>query len=208
MTVYSNRIKHEEFIGQEIGVVTITEFSHSIEGKDRMIYYYKYKCLCGLDGVAAKYSLLNTKIRENKTNKKTFCCKTCRKDKISEWAKTASIRYDDPVEAHFSDYRSKCKRKNWDFKLTFEEFKNLTSQNCHYCNLPPDNYRKDCSKSRVGAMRTHFSGVDRIDSSKGYIEGNCLPCCEDCNKGKRNLSYDDFLDMVKSIYEHLKLNET
>lgn len=211
MKSYEKRIKHDEFIGTKIGVVTITEFSHSAEGKGRLIYYYKYKCACGNDGISPKYSLLNTIIREKKQGRTTFCCEKCRKDKLAAWAKVAFVKYTDPVEGKcailFSNYRAKCKMKNWEFLLTFDEFKKLVTSNCHYCNFPPNKCRKERCKSRMGISRIYFNGVDRIDSGQGYKNENCVPCCEDCNKGKRNLSRNQFLTMVKHIYEHLALND-
>ena len=186
MKVYPNRIKHSSFIGTVIGKVKIIEFDRYEEGNRRNIYYYKYQCVCGNIETAAKYSLL-----QSKNSRNTYCCSKCRKDKLSEWAKTAKIKYKDPIEGKcsilFSNYRSKAKFKNWQFNLTFEEFKKLVTSNCHYCGLEPNKCRKDIAKSRQGLSRIHFNGVDRIDSNKGYLSDNVLPCCEDCNKAKRNL---------------------
>ena len=36
-------------------------------------------------------------------------------------------------------------------------------------------------------------------NNDGYNLENCVSCCEDCNKAKRNLSYDQFLDLIKRI---------
>jgi hypothetical protein len=200
MKVYENRIKHSSFIGTTIGKVTIIEFDRVEEGKGRNVYYYKYKCICGNIETAPKYSLSQSKKFRN-----TYCCSTCRKDKISEWAKTASVKYKDPIEGKcsilFSNYRSKCKKKSWVFNLTFDQFKQLVTSNCHYCNLEPNKCRKDRSKSRLGLSRVYFNGVDRIDSSIGYNIDNVVSCCEDCNKAKRNLSYTQFLNLIKRIYE-------
>lgn len=199
MKIYENRINHENFIGTIIGKVKIIEFDKAIESKNRFIYYYKYQCICGNIESAPKYSLCQSKKSRN-----TYCCSTCRKNKLSTWAKTSKIKYLDPIEGKcsslFSNYKSKSKTKNWEFLLTFEEFKNLVTSNCHYCNLEPNKCRKDNAKSRLGISRIYFNGVDRIDSTKGYIKDNVLPCCEDCNKAKRNLTYKQFLDLVNRIY--------
>lgn len=198
------KINHNEFIGTTIGKVIIISFDKEIKGDKRSIYYYNYKCICGNIESAPKYSLLQSKKSRN-----TYCCTICRKDKLSEWAKTASIKYKDPIEGKcsilFSNYRSKYKTKNWEFKLTFNEFKNLVTKNCHYCNLEPNKFRADRAKSRQGISRIYFNGIDRLDSNTGYNINNCVSCCEDCNKAKRNLSYDQFLDLIKRIYKHLKI---
>jgi hypothetical protein len=200
MKSYTNRIQHENFIGTEIGKVKIIEFDKYEEGNNRYIYYYKYQCICGNIESAPKYSLLQSKKSRN-----TYCCSECRKNKLSEWAKTAKIKYNDPVEGKcsilFSNYRSKCKKKKWEFELTFDQFKQLVTSNCHYCNLEPNKCRIDRSKSRQGISRIYFNGVDRLDSLLGYNIKNVVSCCEDCNKAKRNLSYEQFLNLIKRIYE-------
>ena len=200
MKIYENRIKHEKFIGTIIGKVEVIEFDRVEEGNNRNIYYYKYKCVCGNIETAPKYSLLQSKKSRN-----TYCCTKCRKDKLSEWAKVACVRYKDPIEGKcsilFSNYRAKCKIKKWNFKLTFSEFKDLVTSNCHYCNLEPNKCRMDRSKIRQGLSRIYFNGIDRLDSNKGYEINNVVPCCEDCNKAKRNLEYNQFLELIKKIYE-------
>lgn len=193
------KINHEDFIGTEIGKVIVISFDKEVKGVKRSIYYYKYKCICGNIDSAPKYSLL-----QSKKSKNTYSCTTCRKNKLSEWAKTAHIKYIDPIEGKcsilFSNYRSKCKIKDWEFKLTFEEFKNLVLNNCHYCNLEPNKCRLDRAKSRQGISRIYFNGIDRINSDIGYNINNVVSCCEDCNKAKRNLSYEQFLELIKRIY--------
>lgn len=200
MKVYENRIKHLSFIGTIIGKVKIIEFDSVKEGNGRNIYYYKYECICGNIETAPKNSLLQSKKARN-----TYCCSKCRKDKLSEWAKTAKIKYIDPIEGKcsilFSNYRAKCKKKNWEFSLTFEYFKKLVTSNCHYCDLEPNKCRQYRAKSRLGLSRIYFNGVDRLNSSLGYNINNVVPCCEDCNKAKRNLSYEQFLNLIKRIYE-------
>lgn len=46
------------------------------------------------------------------------------------------------------------------------------------------------------------NGIDRADSNRGYIKENCLPCCETCNKAKRDLAIDDFYNWLKRAYYH------
>jgi hypothetical protein len=40
---------------------------------------------------------------------------------------------------------------------------------------------------------------DRVDSNKGYIEGNVVSCTVDINGKKSNLTVDE----IKSLYEKL-----
>ena len=50
--------------------------------------------------------------------------------------------------------------------------------------------------------KTHQNGLDRIDSSIGYIENNVYTCCGNCNYMKNNYSYKHFIDKCLLIYNH------
>lgn len=138
--------------------------------------------------------------------KRGTCCLNCRKNKLAEWSRNHGVKYTDPVEGKcsilHSNYRSRAKRKKIPFTFTFEEFKGMVTSNCYYCNLEPNKCRADRAKSRMGSSRVFFNGIDRLDSDGGYTPENTVPCCEDCNKAKRNLSYSQFIELIKRIYEY------
>lgn len=48
-------------------------------------------------------------------------------------------------------------------------------------------------------------GIDRVDASKPYEEGNCAGCCTICNYMKKDYKLDEFLGHVARINEHTKL---
>jgi len=78
------------------------------------------------------------------------------------------------------DYRHEAKRRGLVFELSRELFRRLIRTPCHYCG-------------RAGG------GVDRVDSSLGYVFTNVVPCCTTCNLGKREQSYDDFVAMCHLV---------
>jgi hypothetical protein len=47
-----------------------------------------------------------------------------------------------------------------------------------------------------------YNGIDRVDSSMGYVAGNVVPCCSTCNRMKLDHSYDDFIAHIKKIVAH------
>lgn len=101
------------------------------------------------------------------------------------------LKYD--AKKRYGHYKSGAKGRNLCFDLTLEEFKDITSQPCTYC----------------GEFSAYFddvgiSGVDRIDSSKGYVINNVIPCCEMCNKMKSNYDVHDWLNKIKTIAERIK----
>lgn len=89
----------------------------------------------------------------------------------------------------YVSYLNRANKKKIKFTLSVEEFTRITDLKCAYCG-------------GVGG------GIDRIDSSEGYIEYNVLPCCFPCNMMKYKHSTDFFLSHVKKIYNNLKLSNT
>jgi hypothetical protein len=85
---------------------------------------------------------------------------------------TKNREYAQTLEFTYSSCRSGAKRRKIPFALTFEQYKTITSNKCHYC--------------QGLAIENEVTGVDRLDSDIGYIESNCVACCPRCNylKGK------------------------
>jgi len=48
-----------------------------------------------------------------------------------------------------------------------------------------------------------YSGIDRLDSSKGYEPGNVVPCCKQCNWAKNDIAYDKFLEWIERVHFNL-----
>jgi hypothetical protein len=46
-----------------------------------------------------------------------------------------------------------------------------------------------------------YNGIDRLDSSKGYVLENCVPCCSEINWAKRVMSFEDFVTLCVEVAE-------
>lgn len=105
----------------------------------------------------------------------------------------------EPAIYGYSSYKSSAKARGLSFEISKERFKALTQSNCYYCGIAPSQRRNKNSVDH------RSNGIDRIDSSKGYVEGNVRPCCTDCNLAKRDLSEQDFYTWVQRIASHWKM---
>jgi hypothetical protein len=94
-------------------------------------------------------------------------------------------------------YKNSAKKRNLVWDLSIEEFEFLNKQDCVYCGCPPSQSYK--SQNNTGDYI--YNGIDRIDSSKGYLKENCQSCCGICNFAKRERTNEEFLDWVKKVYE-------
>lgn len=88
------------------------------------------------------------------------------------------------LSKRFADYRRNSKTRNLAFNLTIEQFDALTDRPCAFCG----------SEDHVG--------VDRIDSSIGYIMTNVQSCCSICNRLKSNLGEEIFLRQIARIVKY------
>ena len=89
-----------------------------------------------------------------------------------------------------------CRRtsahRGFPFDMTVEQVGELISRSCHYCGGAPS------TRHRTGLR----NGIDRVDSSLGYAESNCVPCCSKCNQMKSDHSVTDFLSHISAIHHH------
>lgn len=84
-------------------------------------------------------------------------------------------------------YKRNAQKRGYEFSLTFDTFKPIFESPCEYCGKNP------------------AKGVDRKDNGRGYVPGNSVPCCGDCNKMKWIHSKSDFLKHVLKIAKHNKM---
>lgn len=99
----------------------------------------------------------------------------------------------------YNTYKYNSRVREIDFNLTHEEFKEITSKNCHYCGTIPKQILNSRNKKHIFI----YNGIDRIDSNKDYNLDNCYPCCKTCNWMKNDLGYDEFLIHIKTIVKNL-----
>ena len=137
--------------------------------------YWKFKCDCG------NYKILksNKVLSKNSTTKSCGCLK---KENTNSAFKLI-----------LRTYKNGANRRNLSFELTEEQFKTITSKSCHYCGIIPSK----TSKTPISIY--NYNGIDRKNNSIGYTIENSLPCCTLCNKAKRDLDYNIFINWIKQI---------
>ena len=93
-------------------------------------------------------------------------------------------------------FKCDAEQKNKNNELTEKMYNFIINQPCHYC--------KNSQSANTGCVGAR--GIDRIDSSTGYIIGNVVPCCKTCNYFKNDLTTENFFEHLKSIYNYKILN--
>ena len=96
----------------------------------------------------------------------------------------------------FSSYKKSASSRGYDFLLTKEDFMKIIDKPCVYCGSEKSMERKPNKGVNGGFM---YTGIDRIDNSKGYEKGNVVPCCWVCNRAKGTLSDKEFRSWIQSV---------
>lgn len=102
--------------------------------------------------------------------------------------------------AVFSQVSRSSNSKDRAFTISKDEVWSLSQKPCYYCGCAPSNLMK--RSARRPAFMWH--GLDRMDSSIGYIQGNVVPACWPCNRAKGNLSTSQFISNANRIAEYTK----
>ena len=108
----------------------------------------------------------------------------------------------------YSSYKREGEERGYVFDLNKDEFKELTSSECYYCNDEPSKTISYTQNKISTETKEHgrytYNGVDRVNNSIGYNVENCVPCCTTCNIMKRALGEKEFYNHIIKIYNHIK----
>lgn len=93
--------------------------------------------------------------------------------------------------------------------LTEDFFKKLILAPCHYCGRIGMNLftEKWTTQERKGEIRfqMRYNGLDRKDNTRAYTKDNVVTCCIACNKAKGKSSYEEFIEYLKCVASHWRL---
>lgn len=182
-------------IGDVYYKLTVKEVAPSYKrtskaGKRSSRKMWLVECECG-----NKFEASGTKLRRGDI----VMCSSCARLLGSQ----LSLKYTGIERAFNMVIVRRAKKINMSVSITREEFAEMASRNCRYCNAEPEE-RPYMNKSR---LKVRLNGIDRVDSNKGYHLDNCVPCCKVCNMMKRDYAIDEFVIHIKKIHNNLSLGK-
>lgn len=188
--VKNNKIINSKFIGFKVNSIIVKLTNSNIKQVRRFAI-----CECDCKEV---FEIRTDRLKD---------IKSCHKCALKIWANRKIIPdYGSAKLIYFNSYKHNAKNRDLEFSLTQEEFNNLISLNCHYCNTPPKdaNYLSKSTKKYGGFTA---NGIDRMNNSIGYTVDNSLSCCTVCNMMKKVLKYNVFLEHIEKIYKYKIKND-
>lgn len=106
------------------------------------------------------------------------------------------------IERKLEDNKRRAAERGKEWAISDEEARKCFVSDCQYCG------RKSQWDLRVMPIGSKIrpNGIDRVNNDLGYIPGNCVPCCYECNHSKNDRSLEDFRTWVKIVYERFDLS--
>ena len=181
----SNKQPDSVAIGQTYGRLKVIAFHHSDK---RWRKHYECECICGEKKVVQGVLL------KSGNTKSCGCLKRERAREKCLPHGTAAMRQ---VIAGDKD---KAKKAGIEYKLTVPQFRAIAEGQCFYCGK----YGTNTKKSPHGSGDYSYNGLDKIEPTKGYVLSNVVSACKRCNFAKSNMSQGEFMQWIRTAYDHLK----
>lgn len=160
-------------------------------GRQNKRTYWLFKCECGKEHKARLDAVKQGKIKSCGCATSELVGKAVRKRNLLP-----------PGESAFTflyhDLKNSARARGIPWHLTKEQVRKLVTAPCYYCGI--EFSREYYRKGTNGAFRCN--GIDRVDSTKGYVLENCVPCCKRCNLAKHDMTIDEFKIWLKMVSKH------
>lgn len=167
-------------IGEKFGKLTVID--GPIYGRQKNHLVYKCQCACGNICYNTSTDL---------TTGKATQCHHCG---LKQGGKTRIINnggVGDLQIMKINSIKIGAKKRNLEYNLTPQYLWNLYLQQNKRCALTGD-YMSNIMRA----------SLDRIDSSKGYIEGNVQWTTIDANIAKQDMKESDFIELCQKVVNH------
>lgn len=173
-------------IGQIYGRLTVIEDLGIYKGQT----CFGCICSCGVKVVIRSRNLLNGRIKS---------CGCLNLELLRRRAGSNKMELGQSTfNQLFYNYKKSARERGYPFELTETQFRLLVESDCKYCG----SHRETQAHSAKGTFGHYFyTGVDRVDNTKGYTYDNAVPCCKQCNIAKGVLGESEFYNWIKKAYE-------
>lgn len=145
--------------------------------------YYKVKCDCGKEFYKIPIKIISTT--------DCFQCLDCSHKENGYKATIENGRIKDFTKSLYGKFKRSAESRNIQFLVTIEYLSNLFDQQNCCCAITGDKINKIADAS-----------LDRIDSSKGYVEGNVQWVTIQANLSKHVMTMEELYDFCRKVLNH------
>ena len=176
-----------DLTGQRFGKLVVIRWIwvDGVPGSNETGGMWVCQCDCENETLASSYALLSGH------RKSCGCAHRARRD--------GNASGDAARRQLMATYQVHARNRGHAWELTEEDFRRLTSMDCHYCGIAPS----QILKSGPASGSLVYNGLDRVDNALGYYlspaPGNVVPCCKTCNHAKATMSYGEFTAWISRL---------
>lgn len=145
--------------------------------------YYKVRCDCGKELLKLPVEILNP-------NRHLQCASCAQKENKLE-SMIANGKVGELALTQYTKLKKAARQRNYDFEVSIEYLWNLFVAQKQMCAITGD-YMQNIRKA----------SLDRIDSSKGYIEGNVQWVTKQANLSKHIMTMNELYEFCKKVLNH------
>lgn len=181
-----------KLLGKTFGRLTvISRATNPGTYKNDTSAYWNCSCICGKTSIVRSYNL---------TTGKTQSC-GCLKREAPHLPSLpqSKPKYSAEIAAARVVWMSRYT------ELLFDNFYELSKQNCFYCGHSPNLIKR---ARRKDSSTFIYNTLDRIDSNKGHIIDNVVPACLICNRAKLDRSVEEFYQYLNDLINNLSRMST
>lgn len=191
-------MKKKDKTGERHGMLLVCGVAKTTKepstGRNRRSYLCK--CDCGKETIVAENNLRTTGTRS---------CGCMRGIGNKRTARHRSMPFNAlALNKIYSQYKVRARLRGILFKLDKEYVKNIIHTECYYCGVKDKNLFTAPWSLTHNGKKYAYNGIDRINSSIGYVPGNVVPCCGQCNTMKMDYSAQEFIRKCRDIIEYQK----
>lgn len=175
----------KDMVGQRFGKLVIMSFSHMEKlsnGKTTSVW--KVACDCGNE--------LYVRLRNLTGKHRRSQCDDCSPRRIDKYS---------PIKNQFRGAKTRAKKYKKEFSISLEYmFALLELQNnkCAISGIPLLVRPSTSARHLPGGRTPHILSIDRIDTSKGYVEGNVQWVTAQVNQAKSDFTQEEFDEMCRA----------
>jgi hypothetical protein len=147
-------------------------------------YFWLCKCDCGTE---KEININNLKSKE------TVSCGCHRK--VNSFKGFGNLS-----ATHWNHIKTQAEQRGFEFNITIEYAWNLFLKQKERCSM--SGIKIYISRNIANKKLQKTASLDRIDSKKGYIEGNVQWIHKTINKMKNNILEEDFINFCRIICNH------
>ena len=187
-----NKKMKKKNLPKQVSYVTILETFRNEQDHRRL--YYKCQCVCGKI-ITRRSDYLYYAYIENRT----VSCGCLHPNKFTGSKSNGWEGYGQVSGHYIASLKTRAKNKHLEFNITpqyaWEVFQKQNGK-CAISGIP-----LQLAESRR-SNQTMTASIDRIDNSKGYVEGNIQWVYIKINYMRHSLSMEEFLELCSTVHNY------